>query len=126
MPIETSGEIPFVGLCKFIPHKQKFRTGMREHIRVKRTKIGKFLPFISRHFINQTRFSVYHLIVRKWHHIIFIIHVHRAKGQFVVVVFSVNGVFLEIFQRVVHPSHHPFHSESNAAVVNGFCEHRKV
>ena len=120
MPVEGTCEIPFVGLGKLVSHKKQFSSRIGKHIDIHSTEIGKLLPFVARHFVNQTAFSVHNLIVRQWHHIIFIIHVGAREGDFIVMVFSIDWVFFEIIQSIVHPTHHPFHPETNSAIVDRF------
>ena len=45
--------------------------------------------------------------------------IKKTKGELVVVVVTVDGVLAEVFERIVHPPHVPFHRETEAAGPGG-------
>ena len=45
--------------------------------------------------------------------------IKKTKGELVVVVVTVDGVLAEVFERIVHPPHVPFHGETEAAGPGG-------
>ena len=58
-------------------------------------------------------------VVRKRQHEILVKRIQHAEGQIVVVILAMDGIVLEIAERVVHPSHIPLHAEAEAADVDG-------
>ena len=50
---------------------------------------------------------------------IFLERIQHAEGEIVVVILAMDGIVLEIAERVVHPSHVPLHAEAEAADVDG-------
>src|SRR5260221_13044777 len=57
--------------------------------------------------------------MRKRQHEIFGEGVNEREGDFVVLVFAVNGIGRKIFEGVVHPAHVPFETEAEAAEIDG-------
>src|SRR5205807_4258215 len=57
--------------------------------------------------------------MRKGQHEIFGERVDEGEGDFVVLVFAVNGIGRKIFECVVHPAHVPFETEAEAAEIDG-------
>jgi len=51
VPIDALVVIPFLPLANFASHEQQFLAGVRVHPGVKHAEISKFLPWITRHFI---------------------------------------------------------------------------
>ena len=62
-------------------------------------------------------------VVRERKHEVFGVGIQLAEGQRVVVVASMDRVFLEVSQRVVHPAHVPLHGEAQAAEVDRARNH---
>src|SRR5215471_15494173 len=87
---------------------------MRPHIGIHRTQVGKLLPPVSRHFIDHWRFAMYHFIVTKRKHEVFVVKIHHTEGKFILMMWTKERIDLEIIQGVVHPAHHPFHSKTQS------------
>ena len=85
---------------------------MRIHIAIKQSQIGEFLPFVTRHSSSNGFFAINYFIVGKRQHEIFRKSIRHRKSQIILMVFSIHRIFLEIFQGIMHPSHHPFHPET--------------
>jgi hypothetical protein len=92
VPIQAAFMIPFVPLAEFSTHKKEFLGWLGIHITKEKTKIGKLLPVVPRHLSQEGSLSIDHLIVRKGQNEILMKGVKHAKGQFIVVIFPVNGV----------------------------------
>ena len=93
------------------------------HISKKQSQVGKTLPFISRHPIQQGLFTIDHFIMGEWQHKILRKGIGCTKGQIVLMVFPINRFFFKIFQGIVHPSHHPFHTKTKASHTHWFRYH---
>jgi len=61
---------------------------------------------------------MHHFVVRKRQYEIFSIRIELAEGELIMVIAPVDGVMLEIAQRVVHPAHIPLHGEAQAAEIS--------
>jgi len=109
--------VPFVGLAKFLSHKQQLFARMRPHESKVRPQIGEALPIVTRHSSQQRAFAVHHFIMRQRQHEIFAESIRKTEGHFRVVPAAMNGVFLHVAQGVVHPAHIPFEVEAQTACV---------
>ena len=89
-----------------------------------RSQVGKLLPQIAGHFIQQRTLSVDHFIVGKGKHEILGERVQHGERHSIVVIFPVNRVLLEITQRVVHPAHIPLQAEAQPAHIRRTRNHR--
>ncbi|MNR42193.1 hypothetical protein D3C85_1606780 [compost metagenome] len=65
MPVEAGVVIPLPSLSKFIAHKQQFFTREGKHPAVVGAHIGKFLPRVARHAVENRFLTVDHFIVRQ-------------------------------------------------------------
>ena len=65
------------------------------------------------------------LVVREGQHEVLAQRVDQTKGQAVMEVAAVDRVFLEVFERVVHPAHVPLEVEAEAAVVGRLRHQRR-
>ena len=82
------------------------------------TEIGELLPHIARHFVEERIFAMDDFVVREGKHEIFGESINERKGDFVVLVFPVNGIGGEILEGVVHPAHIPFKAEAEATQIS--------
>ncbi len=92
VPFETRVVIPFGPLADFIPHEHQLFAGMGEHVSIEQAEVRERLPQVAGHFVQQGRFAVDHLIVRKRQHEVFREGVQHGERHPVVVVLSVNRV----------------------------------
>ena len=58
---------------------------------------------------------MHHLIVRQRQNEIFIEGIQESKGQLVMVILPVDGIFGHEDQGVVHPAHIPLHTKAETA-----------
>src|SRR5208283_4869825 len=117
VPVKPIVKIPFIPLSEFGAHNQKLFTGMTVHIAVQHPQVGKFLPHVSRHFIEQGPLAVHYLIVGKRKNKIFAESVYHTEGETVHVVFSMDRFIREKHKSVMHPTHIPLHAETQAPEV---------
>ena len=115
MPAQAFFRIPLPILTELTAHKQKLFAGVGVHKTVISTKIGKFLPFVAGHFAEHGTFAVNNLIMRNRQNKVFVEGIKQSESQHAVVIFAVNRLMADIFQRVVHPAHIPFVAEPQAA-----------
>src|SRR5687768_8074412 len=99
MPIETGFMIPLVALPELTSHEKQFLAGMCPHVSIQQSQAGESLPFISRHASDQRAFAVDDFIMRERQHEILTEGVPNAEGDFVLVVFAMDGIAFEIRQR---------------------------
>ncbi len=66
---------------------------------------------------------MHNLVVRQRQNEVLGERVENGEGELTLVVFAVDGVLVEVFERVVHPAHVPFHAEAQAADIDGLGDH---
>ena len=57
--------------------------------------------------------------MRERQHEILVKRVQHAEGEQVVLILAMDGIVLEVLERVVHPSHIPLQPEAQSADVDG-------
>src|SRR5215467_15916220 len=119
MPLETRVMIPLQPLSELIPHEQQFFPRMPEHETIEQTQVGKLLPFIARHLSYHRALPVDHFIVREGQDKVLTERVHQAERDLVMLVAAKNRVGGHIVQHIVHPSHVPFQTKTQAAEISG-------
>ena len=62
---------------------------------------------------------MHHLVVGERQNEVLVIVVHHGEGHVVVVVATVNGLFLHVGEGVVHPAHIPLEAKTQAAQEGG-------
>src|SRR3977135_1519656 len=72
MPLYAGVMVPLIPLSELPAHEQHFLTGMPIHEAIEGSEIGKALPFVPGHFVEQRPLSMHHFIVRKHQHEVFI------------------------------------------------------
>src|SRR6266496_73810 len=92
MPVEAGFVIPFVPLAEFTSHKEQFFSRQGIHISEKQAQVGKFSPFISRHFSQQGRFTMDHFVMGKRHDKVLRKSIHGTKGELIVMKSSMNRI----------------------------------
>ena len=107
VPVEAGVMVPFTSLRKLVAHKQQFFAREGPHPAVVGAQVGKLLPCVSRHAIENGFFTVYHFIMRQRQDKVFGVVVQHAEGQLVVMVLTMNRIQLHVVQRVVHPAEVP-------------------
>ena len=115
VPIEAGVVGPLADLAELAAHEHQFFAGLGVHVGEKQTQVGEFLPFVAGHFADQRSFAVNHFVVRERQHEILLERIQHAEGELAVVILAMDGIVLEILERVVHPSHVPLHAEAEAA-----------
>ncbi|MNN73622.1 hypothetical protein D3C81_1897550 [compost metagenome] len=63
MPVEAGVVVPFTALGKLVTHKQQLLTREGPHPAIVGAQIGKLLPRIARHAVEDRFFTVHHFIV---------------------------------------------------------------
>src|SRR5512135_2022667 len=118
LPVERLIEIPFIPLPKLIPHKEELLARMGIHEPVEEPEVGKLPPDVTRHLINHRSLAVDNLIMRKNEDEIFGKCIDESEGQVVMVKLPVDRVLGNVDEHVVHPSHIPFHVETQTPKVD--------
>ncbi len=118
-PVEAHVMIPLVPLPEFPSHEEEFFPGLSIHVSQKQPEIRELLPVIAGHLPQERPLAVNDLVMRQGQNEVFVIGVQEPKGEAVVMVLPVHGVFLHVLQGVVHPTHVPFHTEPQPSDVVG-------
>ena len=63
VPIQLLVVVPLAPLAEFAAHEQQFFAGVHPHERQIGTQVGKLLPAVARHLVDQRMLAVHHLIV---------------------------------------------------------------
>ncbi len=119
VPLQAVGFAPFVTLGELLTHEEEFLAGVGVLIGVEKAEIGKLLPHVTGHFVEERVFAVDDFVVGKREKEIFGEGIEERESKFVVFVFAVDGVVGKVFQRVVHPAHVPFEAETETAEIGG-------
>jgi phage terminase large subunit-like protein len=119
VPVQAGVVIPLIIGRQLRSHEKEFLARMSIHVSEQKTEVGEFLPFVAGHLSQQRAFSVNHLIVGKGHDEVLGVFVKHGEGHLVVMKTSVDRIFAEIEQGVVHPAHVPFKTETETAQVVG-------
>ncbi len=99
--------VPFTSLRKLVAHKQQFLTGEGPHPAVVGAQVGKLLPRIARHAVENRFLAVHHFIVRQRQDKVLGVVVQHAEGQLIVVMLAINRIQFHVVQCVVHPAEVP-------------------
>ena len=110
-------------MAELAAHEQQLLARLRPLISEEQAQVGELLPFVARHLADERALAVYDLVVRERQHVVFGEHVEAAEGELVVVEAAVNGVFGQVLEGVVHPSHVPLQAEAEPAHVGGPRNH---
>ena len=113
-PIDFAVVVPLAPLGDLAAHEQELFARVSPHKPQIGAQICELLPRISWHFLNEGTLSVNDLIVRKWKDELLREGVDESKRQLIVMMRAVNGITLDILERVVHPPHVPFVGEAKA------------
>src|SRR4051794_4349837 len=119
-PIQTAVVIPFSPLPELAAHKQELLAWLRVHVRKQQTQARELPPIVAGHARDQGAFAVYNLIVRERQNEVFVKSVDHPEGQLPVMPFAVSRIERQILERVVHPAHIPFETESQSTLKSWF------
>ena len=119
MPLQAGVVVPLTPLSELSTHEQHFLAGMPIHEGIEGSEVGKALPVIAWHLIEQRLLSVDHFIVREHEDEVFIERIEEAKRNFILVKATVDRIVAKIFQYVVHPAHVPLEREAQSSGIGG-------
>ena len=115
VPVEAGVVVPLASLGELIAHKQQFLAREGKHPAVVGAQVGKLLPRVARHAVENRFFAVHHFIVRQRQHEVFGVVVEHPERQLIVMILTVNRIQLHVVERVVHPAQVPLVPEPQAA-----------
>ena len=92
VPVKAAGFGPLVALGEFLTHKEEFLSWVSVLIGVEEAKIGELLPQVAGHFVEQRVFAMNDFIVGEGEEEIFGEGVEEREGEFIVLVFAMDGV----------------------------------
>src|SRR2546428_4796597 len=81
MPIEARVVAPFAPLPELRTHEEQLLAGVPVHVSVKQPEIGKLLPEVSWHFIEQCALPVDDLIVGERQNEVLVEGINQAEGE---------------------------------------------
>ena len=85
MPFQAGVVVPLTPLPELSSHEQHFLAGMPVHEAIEGTEVGKALPLVAGHFVEQRPLSVHHFIVRKYQDEVFIEGIEEPKRNLILV-----------------------------------------
>src|SRR5665809_10988 len=123
-PVELGIVIPLAVLGDLASHEKQFLARMRPHIGVERAQVRELPPRITGHLVEERPFAVDDLVVAQWEYEVLAERIHQCERELIVVKPAMNGVVLEVVERVVHPTHVPFETESEAPHIDRTADSR--
>ncbi len=111
--------IPLVALGDLGTHEVELLAGVGIHEAHVGAQVGGLLPLVPGHLVEQGVLAVDHLVVGEGQNEVLVIVVHHGEGHVVVVVATVNGLFLHVAEGVVHPAHIPLEAKPQATEEGG-------
>ena len=129
VPVEAGIVIPLTPLSEFVAHEQQFFTRESPHPAVIGAQVGKFLPRIARHTIENRFLTVHHFVMRQRQNKVFGVVVEHAERQLIMMILTKNRIQLHVVESVVHPAEVPLVPETQAAHILGTrdaCEIRRL
>src|SRR5215467_8495463 len=118
MPIKRMIMPPFVLLAELAAHEQELLAGVTEHEAVISAQIGKALPFIARHAPENRTLAVHNLVMGERQDEVLEECVVQAEKDLAVMMFAVDRVLADVFERVVHPPHVPLVAKPETAPIH--------
>ena len=115
MPVEAFVVVPLAPLPELAAHEHELLAGVAVHVAVERAQVRAFLPDVARHLVEHRTLAVHDLVVRERQNEVFGERVEQREGQVVVRPTAVDGIFADVLEHVVHPSHVPLVGEPEAA-----------
>src|SRR5258707_13607522 len=118
VPVERMVVPPLALLPEFAAHEQQFLAGMSEHKAEVGAQIGEALPVVARHAAEDRTLAVHDLIMRQRKDEILGEGVVQSERDLSMLMLAVDRVLADVIQRVVHPAHIPFVTETDTADVD--------
>ena len=87
--------VPFLPLTELAAHEQHLFPGMAVHVSIEQPEIGKALPHITGHLVEQRSFAVDHFVMREGKDKILTEGVEQAKRDLILMEPPIDGVVLE-------------------------------
>src|SRR5262245_17152501 len=110
--------VPFPQLPKLASHEEQLLARVSVHPRIKHPEIGKFLPFVPGHLIEQRTLAVHHLVVTEHEYEVLLKSVHDRERDVILMKASVDRIERHVVQKIVHPPHVPLEAESQTAQIS--------
>ncbi|MNQ87043.1 hypothetical protein D3C85_1022530 [compost metagenome] len=124
VPVQLLVVVPFAPLAELAAHEQQLLARMGPHEGQVQAQVGKLLPAVAGHLAEQRALAVHHLVMGDRQDEMLGEGIEQAEGQLVMMVFAVDGLFLDIGQAVVHPAHVPLVGETEPALARGVADAR--
>ena len=110
--------VPLGPLRDLLTHEQKLLAGVAPHEAVIGPEVGKLLPPGPRHLADHRAFAMHDLVMADRQNEVFGEGIVQTKGHLVVMVGTVDRVFADVFERIVHPAHVPLEAEPQTARID--------
>ena len=124
-PVKLLGLIPFDKLGELRAHEGEFLARMGDHVCHEGTVAVELAVILAGHFVEERLLAVNHFVVGNRQDEVLAPGVVQGEDQFAVDIPAEDGVGLEVFELVVHPSHVPLEVETETAVMRRLGDHRK-
>ena len=118
IPVLFPGLIPLPELSKLISHKIQLLARVHIHISVKCLCLREFDLIVTKHFLNDRCFSMYHFIMGKRMQEQITVKIHHGKAQLMIIIWTVHRCSLEKPQGIIHKAHVPLIIKSKTII---FC-----
>ncbi len=115
VPVELARLGPLRGLRELGAHEDQLLAGVGPHVGQVGAEVGQLLPGVAGHLVRQRALAVHDLVMAQRQHVVLGVGIDEGEGQLAVVVGAVDGIPLEVTQRVVHPPHVPLEAETEPA-----------
>src|SRR5260370_27506022 len=91
---------------------------MGVHEREESANVGKLLPDVTRHFVEQGLLSVDHFVMRNGQYEILSEGIEQAERDLFLLILADDGIGFKIRKHVVHSSNVPLHCEADPSDKN--------
>ena len=124
-PVKLLGLIPLDELGEFRAHEGELLARMGDHVCHEGTVAVELAVVLTRHLVEERLLAVDHFVMGNRQDEVLAPGVVQGEDQFAVDISAEDGVGLEVFEFVVHPSHVPLEVETETAVMRRLSDHRK-
>ena len=114
-PVERRFVRPLVLVAELAAHEEELLAGVRPHPAEHGAEVREALPWIAGHLAEQRSLEVHDLVVGEREDEALRPRVHEPERHLVMRVPAVDGILVQVVERVVHPAHVPFEVEAEPA-----------
>ena len=116
IPVKALCLIPLCRLSKILPHKQQLLTRMHHHQAICCPEITELIRHVSRHLVNHGLLQMHNFIMGQNKHVVLAVSIHKTECNLILMIFSENRITFHILKKIMHPTHVPLVSKSQAII----------